>query len=347
MRNHYAAVVLCGLALTSHFASAQTNVCDDIVTQASHNIGITSASSDYLNSVFKNYCRSDGSTNQSALNAGIGIPIADIPVSLTLGSSDATTSMTNFCKNYSSSTQASSSTYSAQSTVVDKAITAAVECMKIAASGNLVTYQIVTPQTMIISFTVGSGNTVQIGGISHPSNVACVGASDKPLGGTISYDAGTRRSLNAGLGGYKVTCTRTGKTDSGGRTMYAESAVAVSTNNGGMNIYWPQDTVLPLTDADQIQTAMVQLTNQLNQTNKIATDAQTFNAKMSTNANQDYTGSDHVAGNFVNGASMAYCKPGSYLVGLTFNWSGTCNNQCNGDGAILKSIIPICRFLVQ
>ena len=39
------------------------------------------------------------------------------------------------------------------------------------------------------------------------------------------------------------------------------------------------------------------------------------------------------------------CPAGHYLVGINFNWSGTCNNQCNADGAILHAVQAVCKPL--
>jgi hypothetical protein len=140
-----------------------------------------------------------------------------------------------------------------QSQVVGYALKSAVECLKIASSGNVVTYQVLTPETLVVSFSVGADNTLHIGGLSHPSDVSCVGANAANSDGTTTYATGTKRDLSADIGAYKITCTRAPSSNNNGRKMYDAVGLAVSTNNGGLNIYWPQNTVLPLEQADQIQ----------------------------------------------------------------------------------------------
>ena len=39
------------------------------------------------------------------------------------------------------------------------------------------------------------------------------------------------------------------------------------------------------------------------------------------------------------------CPAGHYVVGMNFSWSGTCNNQCNADGAILQAVQAVCKPL--
>jgi hypothetical protein len=63
-----------------------------------------------------------------------------------------------------------------------------------------------------------------------------------------------------------------------------------------------------------------------------------------TNAGQPGTDTA-TAPNRVHGASEASCPPGQYLVGIKLRWTGTCDNQCNGDGGILGGLTVVCRRL--
>jgi hypothetical protein len=55
-------------------------VCQAMVEQAAHNVGITASSSDYQNAIFDHYCRSDGSTRDQSGSIAITLPIKGIPV---------------------------------------------------------------------------------------------------------------------------------------------------------------------------------------------------------------------------------------------------------------------------
>jgi len=317
-------VILLGVS-----ALAAQDLCQDIVKNASQDVGITSNSSDYLVSIFKKYCESDGTVNQSSLSVGVSIP--DIPVSLSLGSSNSDSKMTNFCKNYSSSSEAHNSTYSYQSSVVAAALDAAVQCAQIEKSGSFVTYtaRSQTPDTLSITFHAGTGG-LKIYGISHHPNVTCIGPARRPLPGQSKYDGGTTRELSANDAILKVDCTRTPASTNGGTTIYDAAAVGVSTNFGGLDIYWPKNPILPVTDANVIQANLQALQQQADQ-------AKAFDQMIDKGARQDVAGGIG-AGNSPGTSNIIYCQPGFYLAGITLVWGA--------DGR-LQGETPICRQLLQ
>lgn len=158
------------------YAQDPSAVCLAMVTGATHDVGIQSSSSSFLNTIYSNYCQQDGTTKSSPFNAGISAVIYDVPVNLTGGSSDASTRITNFCKNYQSTFASNSASFDTQSIVVQKALESANQCLEIATrTQNTITYSILTPQMLAIKFGIPAGQTLDIHGISHDGSVSCEG----------------------------------------------------------------------------------------------------------------------------------------------------------------------------
>lgn len=240
-------------------------VCLAMVEDAARNYGLQTSSSSFLSVVYDNYCQEDGSTKQSGWEAGMSAIVKDIPISLTGSSNDNTTRITNFCKNYHSTTQQNDSTFAVQSIVVTKALTSANACMKIATqTRSTITYSILTPQTLAIKFGIPSGQTMNIRGISHDAGVTCIG-SKMSGSGTVAYDNGVGQKVDASAGTYSITCNRKPAATQGATTFYNATALVVDTNTDGVDIFWPQDTILPLTTASQIQGIITALNSQLQQ----------------------------------------------------------------------------------
>lgn len=238
-----------------------TSVCLAMVHEAAHNINLSTSSSQYLNTLFDNSCKKDGSTKQGGWNAGLSAVIEDIPVSLTGGSTNSETAYSNFCRNYASSNQGSASSFSWQSLVVEKALGSANQCLAIATKGTYLYYKVMTPDTLAINFSIGSGNTLRVRGISHSTAVTCEGAKASGSG-AFAYSTGVGQTLTSDFGTYSITCTRRPESGASKSSRYLETSLVVDTNAGGFDIYWPQDALLPLRDANDIETAIEDLGRQ-------------------------------------------------------------------------------------
>jgi hypothetical protein len=230
-----------------------TDVCRAMVTDAAHSISLSTTSNAYYISIFKNYCNADGSANQTAIDASGSAIIDAIPVGLKGNFSDAKSQWSQFCSKEQSIAAGSSDTYDYQSLVVSQALTSANECLKILSDhAYLLTYKVMTADTMVVNFGIPSGQSIVIHGVKADSNVTCTG-SDLTNGGSFTYKEGVGQTINASQGSTSVTCIRAPFTNVGSSPYYKEAAVEVDTNVGQLNIFWPKETVLPLTAASQIQ----------------------------------------------------------------------------------------------
>ena len=201
------------------YAQNPTAVCLAIVTSATHDVGIQSNSSSFLNTVYSNYCQQDGTTKASSFNAGLSAVVNAIPFSFTGGSADTSTQITNFCKNYQSTYAANSASFDAQSIVVQKALESANQCLEIATrTQNTISYSILTPQMLAIKFGIPTGQTLDIHGISHDDAVSCEGSKAEGTG-TVDFSTGTGQSITAKQGTYNVSCTRKAFATQGGTSL--------------------------------------------------------------------------------------------------------------------------------
>lgn len=240
-----------------------TDVCRAMVTDAAHSISLSTTSSAYYVSIFKNYCNADGSANQSAIAATGSAIIDAIPITLKGSANDASSQWHQFCSTEQSVAAGSLDTYDYQSLVVSQALTSANECLKILSDhAYLLTYKVMTADTMVVNLGIPSGQAIVIHGVKADTNVTCTG-SDLTHGGTFAYKEGVGQTINASAGSTSITCVRQPFTNVGSTPFYKEAAVEVDTNVGQMNIFWPKETVLPLTTASQIQQEIAALQSSL------------------------------------------------------------------------------------
>ncbi len=232
-------------------------VCLAMVSEAAHNQRLTASSDSFLDTLYEDYCEADGTTKGSSWDAGISAVIKDVPVSLTGGASDVKTEMTNFCKRHQSSFQSRSSHFAVESIVVEKALQAANQCLEILNrhKDTTLSYNTVGSTLLNIEFAIASGTTVDIRSVQHEPDVDCEGEKI-PGPGSIKYTIGSGQTVGATSGWYRIACTRKAFSASGGRFFYRATGLSVDTNAGILDIFWPQDEILPLTTASQIQGAI-------------------------------------------------------------------------------------------
>ena len=253
------------LSLVSVLARAQngTNVCLAMVTDAAHSISLSTTSDFYYISIYKNFCYADGSTNQSAIDASGSAIIQAVPIALKGSSSDSHSQWSHFCSTEQGVASASSSTYDYESLVVSQALSSANQCLKILSDhAYTMTYKIMTPDTLVVNFGIPSGQSITIHGVTADSNITCTG-SDLRHGGSFAYKQGVGQEISASQGSTSISCTRAAFSNIGNTPYYKEAAVEVDTNVGQMNIFWPKETVLPLTAASQIQGELAGLVGQI------------------------------------------------------------------------------------
>jgi hypothetical protein len=245
-------------------AQSGTDVCLAMVTDAAHSISLRTDESAYYVSLFKNYCNADGSTNDSSINGSASAVIKAVPISITGGSANSHQQWEQFCKTEKSVAAGSSESFDYQSLVVAEALASANQCLKILSDhAYTLTYKVMTADTMFVNFGIPSGQTIAIHGVGTDSSVSCTG-TDFTKGGSFAYKEGMGQTIDASKGGTAIKCVRTPFATIAGSPHYKEAAVEVDTNVGQLNIFWPKESVLPLTDASKIQQQIAALQSAVN-----------------------------------------------------------------------------------
>lgn len=259
------------VGLLAGHAHAQTDpaaICSEILPQAGRNVDISQNSEEYLSGIFDRYCENSGQTKSSGMNAGLSVVVNAIPIGLTLGSSDSATAMRNFCKNYASSYSGRRSNFSYRSSVVEKALDTALQCVEIARRGGYVTHRIVNDEAANVTIQVASGNKATLQGLSTTGNVKCeLQGGTTPLGNSTNLDI---------AGNQNVTCTRTAAPPSSGSAgagpsaetkVFDEATVTLSTSNGAYAFLWPRSVRLPNNEAADLNQWISLLEATLTRTN--------------------------------------------------------------------------------
>ncbi|MBP1179994.1 hypothetical protein [Methylobacterium sp. PvR107] len=259
-------LALCSIIVLSNsnicHAVDATDICLSMVRDAAKNVGLKTDSRSYLGTIYSNYCEQNGSVKSSSKS--IGISILEIPASLTAGATDSETKVKNFCNNYQSMAAEETASLDYSSIVVSKSLDAANQCLAIAKNTNsTISYSILTPETVSIKFSIAPGMNLDLRGISHDASVSCVGSKIAEGGGPFTYSTGVGQMITAAAGSYNVKCDRKPAVEIGGIKHFSQTAIVVDTNGGGVDIYWPQDAILPLTTATQINSKMDDLNEKL------------------------------------------------------------------------------------
>jgi hypothetical protein len=213
--------------------------CNTVLTNGLREYNISSTNTSYLNTLFSKYCYSDGRMNSSSVSAGIGIPIESIPIKFSLGASDQSQAMTNFCKTYSSSEELKVQTNSHQETIVRRAYDSFDSCVRLAALGLFVTHDIITDEKSQLLLRAGVDRPIEVNGVDTSDNITCAGSDG--TGKQITYDNATHRQASNTIG---IFCTRKSRKTPEGVTVYDEGSVAVDITGDKYNFYWPKSEIL-------------------------------------------------------------------------------------------------------
>jgi hypothetical protein len=249
-------------------ALAQVNaidVCYSMAQNALHNISVSQTNDASISATFSNYCHADGSTNNSAINASGNAIVNELPIGAAFAGSSASQRWNQFCSLYQTSAAVSNNQYNYANMVLSKGLDSVNDCLHAAANNFGLSYQTITPSTLVINFTIPAGQNLAINGLAADTGVTCTGHDfSSPGGGSITYSQSTQQTVTSVAGTSAITCVRTPAQAVGGNQFYSDKAIVVTTNVGALDIYWPQDSVFPIVTASTIQNNLNALQRQIN-----------------------------------------------------------------------------------
>ncbi|WP_130418164.1 phage tail protein [Edaphobacter modestus] len=266
LRKSTLTVVFCLLATT--YSEAQVNavdVCYSMAQNALHNITVSQTNDAAVSATFSNYCYADGSTNDNAINASGNAVVQGLPIGAAFASKDKATRFKQFCSQYQSSSAVSNNQYNYSNLVLSRGLDSVNDCLRAAGGQFSLSYKTLTPSTMVINFSIPAGQSITVNGIKPDNGVQCTGYNFGAGGGIVTYDQGTKETINSTDANGSITCTRDPSGVINGNQFYSDKAVVVSTNVGPLNIFWAQDSVFPIVTASSIQNNMNALQAQISQ----------------------------------------------------------------------------------
>jgi hypothetical protein len=235
------------------FAAGNFN-CDTVINQGLRQYHITSSDTAYLHSIFSKYCYADGRSNSSSLNVGIEAVIKAIPVKFSLGSTDQTEAMSNFCKTYAESEDFKSKSSNYEETIVSRAYESFDSCVRLSTLGLFVSHDIITDEKAQVLLRAGVGKPIEINGLDSSENISCSGSDGS--GTELTYSKSTHRQSTETIG---IFCTRKSRNGDGGVSVFDEGSVAIDITGDKYNFYWPKSEVLPEALASQVQVSINEL----------------------------------------------------------------------------------------
>lgn len=256
-------VFFVAITCTTTSAFSQNLQCHDIANTLKE-YSIDSSSSSFLNSVFAQYCHQDGSKKATSGSLGLDAVVKAIPIKFTGSYSNNEQAFTNFCKQYSSFTAASSSSDAYKETISSKALETIAECQRLQATGVIITHQLSNAESLSFYMRNSVLQNFVLQGVGTTGPVKCsgqIGGSEKPF--NMAVNVAIKKSQS-------FTCVRTGAPKSDGSGIdFAESVVTVLTNQGNYSVFWPRDQRQSSDMASEIERKITALQGELNKTNAL------------------------------------------------------------------------------
>lgn len=226
------------LALIMNSSHAQDLRCLDITT-ALKEFSISTSSKSYTNSVFDNYCETNGTVKQSAGSVGLEAVVKSIPISFTAGATSNEQAISNFCRTYSGSTSLQERANTYEERIAGKSLDTVKACLELQAQGVTVTHRIITRRKADFFLKSSVDLKLNISGVSLDGAVSCFGN----VGGTKrKFDDGTSLVVQ---NAQSFSCTRLPRANEQKQEVFDEAVVTVATQKGNYSLVWPRDERLP------------------------------------------------------------------------------------------------------
>lgn len=242
---------LASLSLMSSTVHAQDfSHCTSVYESASRNLSVFSSSYAELNSIYDDYCDTNGEVRSSATTAGIEAVIKSIPISLSGSSASASERMSQFCRTYTNTRFTTEAINASTSTVVVEALDSFNNCVAITRRGVTIRHNIAN-LTSTIYFEIPSNVDFQIQGVAEGRSISCT-MQDPSDGALIELGLDTRIvSLKENL---NVFCTRSGElNEASGSTYFPRTDVTIGTNFGPYSVIYPAEEILDVEFATQMK----------------------------------------------------------------------------------------------
>jgi hypothetical protein len=223
-------------------AAAQNyQVCQKIIDKGLREYDIQTESEANLNSVFDNYCEQNGTRKTSSAGGSLDIVVKAIPIGLKGNADSSEEQVRNFCRSYSATIKSSRTANSYKETIATKAYDSFDKCVALVSKGVSIDHNVINRDTTSFFLQSGVNVPLEVRGL-NAVNTTCIGPN--PAGGAaLTYGPTTKFTLKSDSIGF--TCRRMTQQVAGGKTIYPEGSITITTNFQNYDVFLPRDERLP------------------------------------------------------------------------------------------------------
>lgn len=251
-------IVICTSFCVASAAFAQNLQCGDIAKTLKE-YSISTSSSEYLNSVFDQYCEQSGESKASSVGVGLDVVIKAIPIKFTGNYDSSSQGMKNFCKTYASSSSLQQRQFSYNEKITEKALDTLTKCFQLQSQGVTITHSIVNKEKTEFYLKTEVFKPLIFQGVNTSAAVSCTGIVN---GKAILLNEKTNFSVTKS---QSFVCTRSPSVVTGASTkVYEESAIIVLTDLGNYPVLLPRDERLSESMASDLDKELGKLRTNIN-----------------------------------------------------------------------------------
>jgi len=213
--------------------------CVAVYETATRNLQISEASYSSLNTVFDQYCESNGEFKDSAKSGGLEAVIKSVPISLSGNASSIEERFQNFCSNYSGIRYNSAASRALADTVVVDALNAFNNCIEISSRGVIISHSSPTGLDGTFNFTFRANINYELQGVQEGRNIECE-IRDPLDGKMIQADTSTTLKFDKPFSAF---CKRKPEGSPSGK-FFPRTSVVFASNQGNYSVLYPAEEVL-------------------------------------------------------------------------------------------------------
>jgi hypothetical protein len=245
------------LLLSCTLANAQTLNCESIAKTLKE-YSISTSSSDYLNSVFDQYCEQSGESKAATFNSSADVIIKAVPVKFTGDATATDQRVKNFCKNYSAYISSSERKFTYDEKIASRALDTLDKCMQLSATkGVLITHAVVNKSAINFFMQASATKPIAFSGLTSTGAVTCTGQIEGKL---QTFGPNTSLKISAT---QNIMCTRKSRKQ-GNNDVFDEATISLATDEGpAYSVLWPRDERLSEDMASEIARSLDGLSGEL------------------------------------------------------------------------------------
>lgn len=252
------AAVLCTTVSEAH---AQYEHCSALYQTATRNLTFGESSYSSLNTIFDDYCESNGERKSSTSSLGIEAVVAKIPISLSGTSGNAQQRFSQFCREYSQVRYTASASTAISDTVVTDALESFNRCIALTQNGVRISHASPTKIESTFSFQFGSSTSYELQGVQTGPNISCEVQNPE----TKELTPLSRSSNFIFSKNFTVFCNRSPLPGTmSANSAYPRTSVTFASNHGTYSAIYPEEEIYGVQIASLIEKRLLSIESRIN-----------------------------------------------------------------------------------